>query len=87
MLGLALSGEENKWKVLPGYQEIKCHLIFDIKMDFTRKARFVAGGHMTDPPASMTYFSVVSRETVWIALLLATFSDTGCSHQQHAPHS
>ena len=33
---------------LNGYQEIKCHVIFDIKMDFTRKARFVAGGHMSE---------------------------------------
>ena len=30
-----------------GYQQIKCHLIFHIKMgeNFRRKARFVAGGH------------------------------------------
>ena len=62
--------EAKSGKALPGYQEIKCHLIFDIKMDFTRKARFVAGGHMTDPPASMTYSSVVSREMVRIDLLL-----------------
>jgi hypothetical protein len=34
-----------------GFQEIGCHIIFDIKMDFTRKARFVASGHMTDTPA------------------------------------
>jgi hypothetical protein len=27
-----------------GYKWIKCHMIFDIKMDFTRKARYVAGG-------------------------------------------
>jgi hypothetical protein len=33
-----------------GYQEIPCHIIFDIKMDFTQKARFVAGGHVTRPP-------------------------------------
>ena len=31
-----------------GYQKIKCKLIFDVKMeDFRRKARLVAGGHMT----------------------------------------
>jgi hypothetical protein len=47
-----------------GFQEIGCHIIFDIKMDFTRKARFVASGHMTDTPAVMTYSSVVSRESV-----------------------
>ena len=53
-------------KVKPGYKEIRCHMIFDIKMDgkFTRKARFVAGGHMTYPPASITFSSVVSRDSV-----------------------
>jgi hypothetical protein len=51
-----------------GYKWIKCHLIFDVKMDFTRKARFVAGGHMMDPPSTLTYSSVVSRDSVHIAL-------------------
>ena len=39
---------------LTGYQEITCHLIFDVKMDFTRKARFVANGAKTEAPASIT---------------------------------
>jgi hypothetical protein len=48
-----------------GYQKIRCHLIFDIKQeDFRRKARLVAGGHTTEAPATITYASVVSRETV-----------------------
>jgi hypothetical protein len=58
-----------------GYKWIKCHMIFDVKMDFTRKARFVAGGHMTDPPPSITYSSVVSRDSVRIAFLLAALND------------
>ena len=58
-----------------GYKQIRCHIIFDIKMDLTRKARFVAGGHMTDPPSSMTYASVVSRDSVRIALLLAALNE------------
>jgi hypothetical protein len=54
-----LDGEES---VPPTYQEIRCHLIFDVKMeDFRRKARFVAGGHTTGTPHAMTYASVVSR--------------------------
>jgi hypothetical protein len=57
-----------------GYQEITCHLIFDVKMDFTRKARFVAGGHTTEPPASATYASVVSRDSVRLAFLLASLN-------------
>jgi hypothetical protein len=28
--------------------------VFDIKMDFTRKARLVAGGHTTIAPSSLT---------------------------------
>ena len=59
----------------PGYKEIPCHLIFDIKLDLTRKARYVAGGHMTEVPSHMTYSSVVSRDTVRIGLLIAALND------------
>jgi hypothetical protein len=58
-----------------GFQQIPCHLIFDVKFDFTRKARFVAGGHVTNPPSTQTYASVISRESVRIALLLALLND------------
>ena len=68
-----LHGEE---AVPPGYQHIRCHMIFDVKMEnFRRKARYVAGGHMTDAPATMTYASVVSRESVRTALTLAALND------------
>ena len=60
---------------LTGYQEIECHLIFDVKMDFTRKARFVAGGHMTETPVSICYSSVVSRDSVRLAFLVAALND------------
>jgi hypothetical protein len=59
-----------------GYQKIPSHMIFDIKMeDFRCKARLIAGGHMTKAPATITYASVVSRETVHIALLMAALND------------
>eukprot|EP00970_Alexandrium_tamarense_P000443 scaffold59_cov114-Alexandrium_tamarense.AAC.2 len=44
-------------------------------MDFTRKARFVAGGHTTEAPAAMTYSSVVSQESVRLAYLIAALHD------------
>jgi hypothetical protein len=51
-------------------------MIFDIKMeDFCRKARFVVGGHTIDTRHAMTYASVVSRESVRIALNLAALND------------
>ena len=66
---------ENGTTVPHGYQFVKCHMIFDVKMeDFRRKARLVAGGHMTDVPATVTYASVVSRETVRIALTIASLN-------------
>ena len=60
-----------------GYQEVRCHLIFDVKMgeNFRRKARFVAGGHTTDVPSTLTYASVVSRDSVRIALTVAALND------------
>ncbi len=64
----------NKVNQLCGFQEIKCHIVFDVKIDFTRKARFVAGGHTTVPPNSITYSSVVSRESVKIAFLIAALN-------------
>ena len=81
-LAEALSG-----KKLVGYQKINCHMIFDIKMDgkFTRKCRFVAGGHTTDPPSSSTYSSVVSRDSVCIAFLIAAMNGwfAGCVGGRH----
>ncbi|KAL7532462.1 hypothetical protein ACHAWF_009138 [Thalassiosira exigua] len=44
-------------------------------MDFTRQARFVANGSTTDTPSALTYSSVVSRDSVRIALLVAVLKD------------
>ena len=53
------------------FQEIVCHLIFDAKIDLLQKDRFVAGGHTTEAPSSITYSSVVSRGSVRLALTIA----------------
>ena len=62
---------------LIGFQKITTHLIFDIKLgeNFRRKARLVADGHKTDTPSSVTYSSVVSRDSVRICLLIAALND------------
>jgi len=59
-----------------GYQLIKCHVIWDVKLgeNFRRKARLVAGGHTTETPTTLTYSSVVSRESVRIALTIAALN-------------
>jgi hypothetical protein len=66
---------EGKALELIGFQEIGCHIIFDIKLDFTRKARFVAGGHSTSTPSSMTYSSIASRDSIQLAFLIAALND------------
>ena len=54
-----------------GYQQVHCHMIFDVKMEnFLRKAWFVSGGHLTKPPATITCTSVVSCETLIITLMI-----------------
>jgi hypothetical protein len=62
---------------LVGYKKLDMHMIFDIKMgeNFRRKARLVADGHKTATPATITYSSVVSRDSVRIALTIAALND------------
>jgi hypothetical protein len=43
--------------------------------DFHHKAQFIAGGHMTETPATNTYASVESRESVSITLTLAVLNN------------
>ena len=59
---------DSKDRVPVGYSKLKVRLVFDIKLDLTRKARLVADGHLTPDPVDSTYADVVSRETVRIAL-------------------
>ena len=76
MKNVMLAFEFNDDNVIPAfYKKISCHMIFEIKMDLTRKARLVARGHMTDPPNESTYSSVVSRDSIRIAFTLAVLND------------
>ena len=61
----------------PGYQEVGCHMIFDIKMgeNLRRKARMVAGGHTTETLAALTCASVVSKDSVRMALTITALND------------
>ena len=59
----------------PQYKYVGFHLVFDIKMDFTRKARLVADGCKTPDPVTSTYAGVVSRESVRIAFTYAALNN------------
>ena len=56
---------------------MRCHMIFNVKFgeNFWRKARLVAGGHMADTPNTLTYSSVISRDSIHIALTIAALNE------------
>ena len=58
-----------------GYQHIDCHMIFDVKITLERKARYVAGGHQTEPTKEVTFASVVTRDSIRLAFLVAALND------------
>ncbi|KAL7546615.1 LOW QUALITY PROTEIN: hypothetical protein ACHAWF_009945, partial [Thalassiosira exigua] len=71
------TSEEDKVPALRGHQEISCHIIFDVKMDFTCKSRFLTNGSTTDTPSALIYSSVVSRDSMRTALLVVALNDLG----------
>ena len=58
-----------------GWSKATGHLVWDVKMDFTRKARWVKDGHKTADPLGSNYAGVVSRESVRIAFTYAALND------------
>ena len=60
---------------LRSFQEIRCHCVFDVKMDFTHKCHFITGGHTTETPSSIT---IITQRLVAFILPCpkADFSDT-----------
>lgn len=59
----------------PGYTKSSGHLVFDVKMDFTRKARWVKDGHKTADPETSSYAGVVSKESIRVLLTHAALHD------------
>jgi hypothetical protein len=49
----------------PGWHKASGHIIFDVKMDFTCKARWVKeDGHKTPDSTTPSFAEVVSRESI-----------------------
>jgi hypothetical protein len=55
-------------KAPPGWHKASGHIVFDVKMDFTRKARWVKDGHKTPDSTTSSFAGVVSRDSIRIAL-------------------
>ena len=58
-------------KAPPGWFKATGHIIFDVKMDFTRKARWVKDGYKDPDSTTSSYAGVVSRESIRIVLTYA----------------
>ena len=58
-----------------GYWDITCYIIFDVKLDFTLKAIFVANSSKSEAPVALTYSSVVSMDSVQLELLTVALND------------
>jgi hypothetical protein len=69
--------EKDVSELPPGHQQITDHMTDDVKMgvNFRRKGCFVADGHKTKTPAAMRCSSVVSRDSVRVALTIAALND------------
>eukprot|EP00957_Ditylum_brightwellii_P031834 2413631-Ditylum_brightwellii.AAC.1 len=59
-VGIAFEVSEEGRPAPPGWKEVMGHLVWDVKIDFTRKAQWVLDGHKTVNPIRSTYAGVVS---------------------------
>ena len=73
-VGVAFEILEEGEKAPSGWSKATGHLVWDVKMDLTRKARWVLDGHKTHDPIGSTYAGVVSRESVRIAFTYAALN-------------
>ena len=74
-VGVAFQVLEEGEKAPPGWSKASGHIVFDVKMDFMRKAQWVLDGHRQSDPKGSTYAGVVSRESVRIAFTYATLNE------------
>ena len=73
-VGVAFEKLEEGQTAPPGWNKVSGHLIWYVKMDFTRKARWVLDGHKTPDPIGSTFTGVVSRESAQIAFTYASLT-------------
>ena len=74
IIGVAFEILEDGKSAPVGYTKVSGNLTWSVKMDFTRKARWVLDGHKTPDPVSSKYAGVGSRESVQIAFIYAALN-------------
>jgi hypothetical protein len=73
-VGAAFEVLEESMKAPVGWSKVTGHLVWDVKMDFTRKARWVLDGHKTPNPIRSTHAAAASRDSIQIAFTCAALN-------------
>lgn len=71
---VAFDIQEDGTPIPVGYKKASGHLVWDVKMDFTRKARWVKDGHKTADPEGSNFAGVVSRDSIRIVFTYAALN-------------
>jgi Reverse transcriptase (RNA-dependent DNA polymerase) len=58
-----------------GFKRIRGHMVYDVKHDGRHKARYVAGGHLTEPSEESVYSGVVSLRGIRLTVFLAELNN------------
>ena len=74
-MGVAFNVLEDHENFPVGWTKASGHLIWDVKMDFTQKSRWVKDGHQTVDPLGTNYTGVVSRDSVRITFTLVAMNE------------
>jgi len=74
-VGIAFEMLDDEKRPPVGWKQVTGHSVFDLKIDFTRKVRWVLDGHKTGTPDKSAHAGVVSRESVCVAFTCAALND------------
>lgn len=58
-----------------GSKKATDHLVWDVKMNFTQKSRWVKDGHNTTNPKGSNFAGVVSRDIIFIIFTYTALND------------
>ena len=67
-IGVAIKILDTGYTPPPGYRKSSGHMIYSVKIYFTRKPRWLKDGHRTPDPEYSSYAGVFSRESIRILL-------------------
>ena len=74
-VGIVFTVIDEGKKAPPGWTNASGHLVLDVKLDFTLKARWVKDGHWSPESTTLAYAGVVSRESVRVGLTYSALMD------------